>query len=131
MNILKFGVLPLIARLLVSVIFVTSAISKAFSWEANVDFMTSRHMRMIPILLVAALLVESFGALCLIVGFGTRIAASVMFLYMIPVTLLLHDFMSTSFEKNLGIMGCLSMLAVYGPGKFSLSPRDRNASITP
>jgi uncharacterized membrane protein YphA (DoxX/SURF4 family) len=41
---------------------------------------------------------------------------------MIPVTFLLHDFMSTHFEKNFGIMGGLLMIAAFGPGWFALTP---------
>jgi putative oxidoreductase len=117
------GVLPLLARLLLSVIFVTSTLSKLFSWNGNVDYMTSKHLPMIPVLLAAALAIEGLGSLCLITGVAARAAATVMFLYLIPVTLLLHDFMSTNFEKNLGIMGGLLMIAAYGPGRFALRSR--------
>lgn len=117
------GVLPLLARLLLSVIFVTSTLSKLFSWNGNVDYMTSKHLPMIPVLLAAALAIEGLGSLCLITGVAARAAATVLFLYLIPVTLLLHDFMSTNFEKNLGIMGGLLMIAAYGPGRFALRSR--------
>lgn len=127
MKLLTEALLPLIARLLISTIFVTSAISKSFGWEGNVSHMASKHLTHITILLGAALIVEALGSLSLILGFGARLAASVMFLYLIPVTLLLHDFMSTQFEKNLGIMGGLLMIAANGPGILSLSSRDRNA----
>jgi uncharacterized membrane protein YphA (DoxX/SURF4 family) len=120
--ILTEGALPLLARLLLSVIFVTSAISKLFGWGGNVEYMASKHLPLIPAMLAASLAIEAFGSLCLITGFAARIAASVMFLYMIPVTFLLHDFMSTNFEKNLGIMGGLLMIAVFGPGRFALTP---------
>jgi putative oxidoreductase len=124
MRVFRDRVLPLVARLLISTIFVNSAISKYFGWEENVQYMTSKHLTHVTILLAAALVVEALGSLSLVVGFGARIAASVMFLYLIPVTVLLHDFMSTQFEKNLGIMGGLLMIAAYGPGSWSLSPRD-------
>jgi putative oxidoreductase len=117
------GVHPLLARLLLSVIFVTSTLSKLFSWNGNVDYMASKHLPMIPVLLAAALAIEGLGSLCLITGVAARAAATVMFLYLIPVTLLLHDFMSTNFEKNLGIMGGLLMIAAYGPGRFALRSR--------
>jgi uncharacterized membrane protein YphA (DoxX/SURF4 family) len=39
------------------------------------------------------------------------------------VTLIFHKFFSTQFQKNLGIMGGLLMVAVYGPGKFALFSR--------
>jgi uncharacterized membrane protein YphA (DoxX/SURF4 family) len=58
-----------------------------------------------------------------------RIAASVMFLHLIPVTVLLHDFMSTQFEKNFGIMGGLLMIAAYGPGWISLSSLLRSSHV--
>jgi putative oxidoreductase len=115
------GVLPLLARLLLSVIFVTSAISKSFGWAGNVEYMSSKHLPLISFLLVAALLIEALGSICLILGLASRIAATVMFLYMIPVTFLLHDFMGTQFEKNLGIMGGLLMIAAFGSGRFALS----------
>jgi len=120
MDLLTQAILPLLGRLLLSVIFVTSAISKSFSWDSNVEYMTSKHMPLIPVLLVAALLVEGLGSLCLIAGFAARLAATVMFLYMIPVTLL-HGFMSTHFQKNLGIMGGLLMIAAFGPGRLAVS----------
>ena len=84
-------------------------------------------------MLAAALMVEAAGSFCLITGFGARIAATVMFFYMVPVTFLLHEFMSVNFQKNLGIMGGLLMIAAFGPGRIALeprvaSPRARNSS---
>jgi putative oxidoreductase len=114
------GIVPLLGRLLLSVIFCTSAISKSFGWAANVEYMSSRHLPLIPLLLAAALLIEAFGSICLITGFAARLAATVMFFYMIPVSFLLHDFMGTQFQKNLGIMGGLLMVAAFGPGRFAL-----------
>jgi len=115
------GVIPLIGRLLLSVIFSTSAISKSFSWAGNVEYMSAKQLPLIPLFLAAALLIEALGSLCLITGFASRLAATVMFLYMIPVTFLLHDFMGTQFQKNLGIMGGLLMVAAFGPGRFALA----------
>jgi putative oxidoreductase len=123
MTTLTEGVAPLLGRLLLSVIFITSAMSKAFGWSSNVDYLASHHMPAIPLLLGAALVIEGFGSLCLISGFAARAAATVMFVYMIPVTFLLHAFFSTQFQKNLGIMGGLLMIAAFGPGKLALGSR--------
>jgi len=130
-DVLRYGFLPLLGRLLLSVIFVTSTISKLYSWDSNVQYMASKHMTHIAVLLGTALIIEGLGSLSLISGFETRIAASILFLYLIPVTFLLHDFMSTQFEKNLGIMGGLLMLAANGPGRVSVSRRERDISATP
>lgn len=128
---LREGLLPLLGRVLLSVIFVTSTISKLFGWDGNVQYMASKHMSHIPLLLGAALIIEGLGSLSLITGIGTRVMATVLFFYLIPVTLLLHEFMSTQFEKNLAIMGGLAMVAAYGAGRWSLNERVRGISVTP
>ena len=124
------GAISLLARWLISVIFVTSAYSKLFGWSSNVEYMNSKHMPAAAFFLVVALLVEVAGSLCLITGFGARIAATVMFFYMIPVTFLLHEFMSVNFQKNLGLMGGLLMIAAFGPGGIALGPRFASGPAT-
>lgn len=131
MNTLTRGFLPLLGRLLVACIFATSAYSKAFGWAGNMEYMQMKHMPLPGLLLAAALLVEVVGSLCLLSGFMARPAAVVVFLYMVPVTVLLHDFMSTQFQKNLGIMGGLLMIACFGPGTWALSRRKLPAGATP
>ena len=117
------GALSLLARWLITVIFLTSAYSKLFGWTANIEYMHSKHMPAATLLLAAALVVEAAGSFCLITGIGARIAAAVLFLYMIPVTFLLHEFMSVNFQKNLGVMGGLLMVAAFGPGSIALQAR--------
>ena len=124
------GALSLLARWLISIIFVTSAFSKLFGWAVNVEYMHSKHMPAPAVLLAAALLIEAAGSLSLITGLGVRIAATAMFFYMIPVTFLLHEFMSVNFQKNLGIMGGLLMITAFGPGKISLESHFAPASAT-
>ncbi len=124
------GAISLLARWLISIIFVTSAYSKLFGWSANIDYMNSKHMPAAAFLLAGALLVEVAGSFCLITGFGARIAATVMFFYMIPVTFLLHEFMSVNFQKNLGLMGGLLMLVAFGPGGIALRPRSASLPAT-
>jgi putative oxidoreductase len=124
------GAISLLARWLISVIFVTSAYSKIFGWTANVEYMHSKHMPAAGLLLAAALIVEAVGSVCLITGFGARIAATVMFFYMIPVTFLLHEFMSVNFQKNLALMGGLLMIAAFGPGGIALGLRFASGPAT-
>ena len=124
------GAISLLARWLISFIFVTSAHSKIFGWSANVEYMHSKHMPAAALLLAAALVVEAVGSVCLITGFGARIAATVMFFYMIPVTFLLHEFMSVNFQKNLGLMGGLLMIAAFGPGGIALGLRFASGPAT-
>lgn len=125
--------MPLLARLLLCEIFVTSAYSKLFGWESNVSYLASKHITnpaLVDIMLVGALLIEGLGALCLITGFQARIAGLIMFIYMIGVGVIFHNFWALEgmaratnwmhFQKNMGIMGGLLMVAAFGPGRYSL-----------
>ena len=89
---LEHPIIPLTGRLLITYIFATSGIAKVCSWSANVQYMSTRHLPMIPVLLAIATIIELAGALCLVAGYQIRIAAFVMFLYLTAVTVLFHNY---------------------------------------
>ncbi len=136
---LDHPIIPLLGRLLMSYIFVTSGLAKVFSWSGNVSYMSTRHLPLIPVLLAVAAIVELCGSLCLVTGFQARVAAFVMFLYMIAVTMLFHNYWAASsamagaqethFRKNLAIMGGLLILSYSGPGKWALGKRISKSGI--
>ena len=92
--------------------------------------MASQGMTLIGPLLGAALVIEAFGAASLITGWKARFVAAVMFVYLGIVSVRLHGFWhmtgalaganETHFFKNVGMMGGLLMIAVYGPGRWAL-----------
>ena len=45
----------LLARLLISVIFVTAGIAKIIAWDSNVSYMATRPLPFVPVLLAVAL----------------------------------------------------------------------------
>lgn len=130
--------IPFLGRLLIVYIFATSGIAKVFSWQANVQYVSTRHLPMVPVFLAVAAIIEIGGSICLITGYQARAAAMIMFLYMIPLTLLFHNYWAASgmlagaqethFRKNLAIMGGLLMLAYAGPGRWSLRTRTRESA---
>ena len=119
-----------LGRLLITYIFATSGIAKMFGWSGNIEYMNTRHLPFVPLLLAIALLIEVIGSICLVTGLYARTAAFAMFLYLTAVTILFHNYWSftgmlagsqeTHFRKNLAIMGGLLMIAAQGPGKWSL-----------
>lgn len=125
----KYGALPFLARLLISSEFVIAVNGKIFGWSGQESYMASAGMTMIGPLLGAALAIEALGTLCVVTGFKAREAAAVMFVYLGIVSIQLHGFWrmtgmaaganETHFFKNLGMMGCLLMIAVYGPGRWA------------
>jgi putative oxidoreductase len=136
---LEHPIIPLTGRLMITYIFATSGIAKVFSWSDNVQYMSTRHLPMIPVLLVIAAFIELAGSVCLITGYQIRIAAFVMFLYTTVVTVLFHNYWAASaamagiqethFRKNVAIMGGLLMVAYSGGGKWALGKANRRPEM--
>lgn len=128
------GVMPLLARIAISLIFIQAVLGKIFGWSGQAAYMSAHGMPAVQPLLAAALVIELVGVICLLVGYQASLAAFVMSLYLIIVSVMLHNFWShpvgrsemaqmmaqTEFMKNMGIVGGLLMIAAYGPGRFSL-----------
>jgi putative oxidoreductase len=125
------GAMPLVARILLCGVFIPAALSKAFGWQGNADYMRAHGMPLVPFFLGAALVVEVVGPLCLIAGYRARAAALVMALYLVPVSFIFHPMSGaggaqTGFLKNMGILGGLLMIAAFGAGTISLDARRRH-----
>ena len=124
------GLLPFAARVLISAVFVQGALGKILGWSGQAAYMQSHGLPFVTPLLAAALVIEAAGVLCLLTGFAARPAAAVMFVYLIAVSFLLHDFwaasaasagvLQTQFMKNMGIAGGLLLIAAYGPGRWAV-----------
>ena len=127
---LRYGLLPLVARMLLILEFLVAVNGKVTGWDGQAEYMRASGMTFIAPLLGAALVIEALGSLCLIAGYKTRVAAGVLFIYLGIVSFRLHDFWFMSgmrasanlgqFFKNMGMMGGLLMVAVYGPGTWAL-----------
>jgi putative oxidoreductase len=125
---IRFGLLPLIARLLLTAEFAVALNGKISGWDSQASYMASKGMHFVAPLLAAALAIELIGSICLVTGYFAQAAAAVMFVYLGIVSVELHAFWNgtgnasgmamTEFFKNLGMMGGLLMIAVYGPGRW-------------
>jgi len=124
---------PLLGRLLLSQIFILSGISKLMNWSGTEAYMAAQGMPLVPLLLLGATVVEILGGLSLLLGWQARWGAFIVFLYLIPTTLIFHNFWAyhgaeqqmqmINFMKNLAIMGGLLMMAANGPGLWSVDER--------
>ena len=121
---------PLVGRILMALIFLLSGFNKITGWHQTAQFMAAKGMPLVPLFLAGAIVVELGGGLSVLLGFKTRIGATVLFLFLIPTTLIFHNFWALQgmektinmimFMKNLAIMGGLAVLAAYGAGPYSL-----------
>lgn len=88
------------------------------------------------VLLILSIVIELGGGLLIIVGFQTRWVALIMFLFLIPVTVIFHVqgymhaaqmhqmqmamMQQINILKNLAIEGGLLVLASFGAGRYSI-----------
>lgn len=122
--------MALLGRILMSTIFIISACAKIMEWSTTVRMMHMVGIPAAPVMLAIAVIIELVGGLAILFGVYARVSALIMLLYLIPVTLIMHSFWSVgalqmsiqlvNFLKNLAIMGGLSFLAGYGPGRYSI-----------
>lgn len=124
------AVASLVGRILISVIFLFSGYGKLMAPSATQKFMADAGLPLVQVLLVCTIIVELGGGLLLLLGWRARIAALVVFLFLIPVTLTFHtnfaDRMQLMhFLTNLAIMGGLLMVFAHGPGPISLDGKGR------
>lgn len=123
----------LAGRTLLALIFILSGIGKFMDWSSNVAYMETQGLVWIPLFLAAAAIVEIAGGLSVLTGTFARVGALLLFLYLIPVTLLFHDFWTLegaarqtqmiNFLKNLSVMGGLLLVVGYGAGRMSVDDR--------
>ena len=124
------NITSLVGRLLISQIFLFSGVTKIAMYSHIVGFAAAKGIPMPGIAIALAAATEILGGLAILVGFQTRAAAWLLFLYLIPATLIFHNFWALSgaehqeqfmnFIKNLTIMGGLLILAASGAGGFSV-----------
>lgn len=123
-----FGLL--FGRIFLSIIFILSGLGKFLNYNETAQFMAAKGFTMVPLFLIGAAIVELAGGISLFLGYRARWGGLLLFLYLIPVTLIFHDFWEfsgieremqrTNFLKNLAIMGGLLYVACIGSGKCSV-----------
>ena len=124
----KFG--PVLGRTLLAIIFLMSGIGKIGGFAG---YMASKGLPMVEVLLAITIVIEIGAALMLILGFKARLGAAALFLWMIPVTFLFHNYWAMPadqqmiqqimFMKNLGLMGGMLYIMAFGAGPLSIDKK--------
>jgi putative oxidoreductase len=105
------------SRVLLAFIFVFSGIMKFYNWDGSLSYMNTKNLPVPEFLLFMAAIIEIGAGLLLAFGRKVRASCLILFLYLIPTTLIFHNFWSfegveaqtqmINFLKNLSIMGGL------------------------
>jgi len=124
---------PLAGRILLALIFVISGIGKIKGFEGTVGYIASNGLPLPQLAAVVAIVVELGAGILLVIGWQARWAATALFLFLIPTTLLFHNFWAydgsqgqmqqIQFMKNLCIMGGMLYIMAFGAGAFSVDSR--------
>jgi len=115
----------LLARVLLSAIFLWAGYGKVINPDATMNVIGAHGVPFAGFFLVASIVFEIVGGLSILLGYKTRWGAWALFLFLIPVTLIIHTRFGeagqmVNFMKNLAIMGGLLAVTNCGAGNLSL-----------
>lgn len=120
----------LAARILLSAMFIFSGFGKITGFEGTVGYIASQGLPFPQLMAIGAIVCELGAGLLLLVGFKARWAALAIFLFLIPTTVIFHNFWTApaaevmsqkiNFMKNITIMGGMLLVWAFGPGRISL-----------
>ena len=120
----------LVARVLLSSIFLFSGVKKVFAFSGTQAYMAQHGMKMTGLFLILAILLEVGGGLSVLLGYFPRLGALALLLFLLPTTAVFHrDFANPAqvvqFSKNVAIMGGLFAVLSAGGGEFVLRRKRR------
>ena|SRR5258708_7580644 len=115
-------------RILIAALFLISGLGKIAAPAMTQRFIASAGLPFPLLALLVAIVIEVGGGILLILGYQSRIAASVMAVFTVAAALgFHHDFGDQNamahFLKNISITGGLLQIAAFGAGSFSIDGR--------
>lgn len=132
------GISLFIGRLCMCAIFIITGVWKFVNFDGVSQEMSAKGFPMVSFFLISAAILEILGGLSLFLGYKTRFWAALLMLYLIPVTIIFHDFWNAAeaqryaqiieFLKNLTIFGGLWDVIGAGPGRISLDALNKSKS---
>jgi putative oxidoreductase len=133
----------LIGRVLLGTIFIGTGTTKFANTADTVAYMGAYGLPQSELFALVVGLGEILGGLLILSGLIARVGALYLALYLIPTTIVFHNFWALEGEardmqlvqalKNLSILGGLLLLVAHGPGRYSLDGllrRSRRATPT-
>ena len=116
-------IVEVLGRILISSLFIVEAIRKFFSPDEGMIYMSDYGVP--EILFYPSLIFEFVVPLILIAGFKTRFFASLLFLFVLSVTVIFH----TDFSNNMQMISLLKNLAIMGGLLIIISNKPQMCSI--
>ena len=93
-----------IGRILFSIIFITSGLSKISDWNKTITYMESHNMIFVPFFLIIAILLQVVGGLSIITSFKSKIGAILLIIVILPATVSFHNLWALPTDTNVQIV---------------------------
>jgi putative oxidoreductase len=127
---MKYTVLP--ARILFALIFIASAFGH-FS-QTTIQYAAAQGVPLASIAVPISGVIALAGGLSVAIGYKARVGAALLIVFLIPVTVMLHNFWAVTdpmmaqlqqvmFMKNVSMLGAALFIAYFGAGPASLDAR--------
>ena len=117
------NILDLVARILISALFLLNGVFKISNYDGTVDWMESFG---IPgILIIPAIILELVGPILIILGYKAKFAAVLLSLFCFATAVIFHNDFSDqmqlgSFLKNIALAGGFLFIFINGTKDLSL-----------
>lgn len=117
--------MALVARIFMVALFLVAGLGKIADPAGTIGYIASVGLPLPSVAYGGALVVEVLGALAVLVGYQTRIAALAIAAFSIVSALAFHNQFADQiqmimFLKNFAIAGGFLLLAAFGPGRYSI-----------
>jgi putative oxidoreductase len=121
--------IALLGRILFSLIFLFSG-PNHFS-DQSINYATSQGVPLASMLVPISGILAILGAISIILGFKVKLGALLIVLFLVPVTLMMHNFWAVTdpmarqmqmamFMKNISMLGAALLIFYFGAGPLSI-----------
>lgn len=123
--------IPLIGRILFSMIFFMSGLSHFFSGKEMVAYAQQMGVPLASLAVPLTGIMIFLGSLSIILGYKVKIGTLLLIIFLIPTTFIMHAFWAVSdpmqqqmqmamFMKNISMTGAALLIFYFGSGPLSL-----------
>tara|TARA_Y100000590_G_C15042455_1_gene759384 strand:+ start:128 stop:505 length:378 start_codon:yes stop_codon:yes gene_type:complete len=117
------NIIDLVARILISTLFLINGLFKINSYGETVDWIESFGLP--EVLIIPAIILEIAGPILIILGYKAKIAAGFLSIFCVATALIFHNDFSdhvqlTSFLKNIALAGGFLFIVLNGTKDFSI-----------
>ena len=121
--------IPLIGRIFFSLIFLQTAFNH-FSGK-SISYAASQNVPLASLLVPVSGVIAILGGASIVLGYKARLGAWLIVLFLVPVTLMMHNFWTITdpmmrqtqmamFMKNISMLGGALLITYFGSGPLSI-----------